>query len=67
MPLELSGTVIAGIRVEFPAAGHQDRAEQGADALGPSREGRGRARLGELALVDGEGRIGPLGRCSSTP
>jgi aminopeptidase len=62
MPLELSGSVITGIRVEFEAGrAVKIDADQGADALRyvASRDD-GASRLGEIALVDGEGRIGPL-------
>jgi aminopeptidase len=62
MPLELSGSVISGIRVEF-AGGRAVKidAEQGAEALrAVAAKDEGAARLGEIALVDGEGRIGPL-------
>ena len=63
MPLELSGSVLEGIRVEF-AGGRAVRidADTGADALrAVAGKDEGAARLGELALVDGAGRIGPLG------
>ena len=62
MPLELYGSVISGIRVEF-SGGRAIKidAEQGADALrAVVAKDEGAARLGEIALVDGEGRIGPL-------
>jgi aminopeptidase len=62
-PLELYGSVISGIRVEF-AGGRAVKidAEQGADALrAAAAKDDGASRLGELALVDGGGRIGPLG------
>jgi aminopeptidase len=62
MPLELAGSVISGIRVEF-AGGRAVAidAEKGADALrSAASSDDGAARLGEIALVDGEGRIGPL-------
>jgi aminopeptidase len=62
MPLELSGTVIEGIRVEF-AGGRAVKidADRGADALrSVAAKDDGATRLGEIALVDGEGRIGPL-------
>jgi aminopeptidase len=62
MPLELAGSVISGIRVEF-AGGRAVKidAEQGADALrSAAASDEGATRLGEIALVDGEGRIGPL-------
>ena len=55
--------MIDGIRVEFEA-GRAVRidADRGADALRAiAAKDDGASRLGELALVDGEGRIGPLG------
>ena len=61
-PLVLGGTIIRGLEVEF-AAGRAVRidAEEGADVLrGYAERDPGAARLGELALVDGSGRIGPL-------
>jgi aminopeptidase len=64
MPLELYGSIVDGIRVEF-AGGRAVRidAESGADALrAVAARDDGASRLGEIALVDGEGRIGPLGR-----
>jgi len=62
-PLELYGAVMDGIRVEFEGgiATRMD-AERGADTLRSlTAKDEGASRLGELALVDGEGRIGPLG------
>jgi aminopeptidase len=62
MPLELAGSVISRIQVEF-AHGRAVKidAEQGADALrSAAASDEGATRLGEIALVDGEGRIGPL-------
>ena len=62
MPLELYGSIISGIRVEFEG-GRAVRidAEQNADALRAAcAKDDGGTRLGELALVDGGGRIGPL-------
>jgi aminopeptidase len=62
-PLEVSGSVMDGIRVEF-AGGRAVRidAERGAEALRSiAASDDGASLLGELALVDGEGRIGPLG------
>jgi aminopeptidase len=64
MPLELYGSIVDGIRVEF-AGGRAVRidAESGAEALrAVATRDDGASRLGEIALVDGEGRIGPLGR-----
>jgi len=61
-PLEVYGAMIDGIRVEF-AAGRAVKidADRGADALRAlAAKDEGASRLGELALVDGEGRIGPL-------
>jgi aminopeptidase len=63
MPLELAGSVISGIRVEFSggrATGID--ADEGAEALrAAASSDDGASRLGEIALVDGQGRIGPLG------
>jgi aminopeptidase len=62
MPLELYGIVISGIRVEF-SGGRAVKidAEEGADALrAAAAKDEGASRLGEIALVDREGRIGPL-------
>jgi aminopeptidase len=62
MPKELYGAIIDGIRLEFEG-GVVTRAdaERGADAI-RSVIGKddGAARLGEIALVDRDGRIGPL-------
>lgn len=62
MPLELAGSVVSGIRVEFEdgrAVGID--ADQGAEALRTAAASdEGASRLGEIALVDGEGRIGAL-------
>ena len=62
MPLELFGTILEGIRVEFEGGrAVKVDAEKGAEALrAVVAKDEGAARLGELALVDGEGRIGPL-------
>ena len=62
MPLELAGSIVSGIRVEF-AGGRAVAidADAGADALrSAASSDDGAARLGEIALVDREGRIGPL-------
>ena len=62
-PLEVYGSVMDGIRVEF-SGGKAVRldAETGADTLRSiAASDDGACFLGELALVDGEGRIGPLG------
>ena len=61
-PLVFSGARMDGIRVTFEA-GRAVRidADAGADALrGIAASDEGASFLGELALVDGEGRIGPL-------
>ncbi len=62
-PLEVYGAVLDGIRVEFSAGRAVGiDAERGADTLRAlAAKDDGASRLGELALVDGEGRIGPLG------
>jgi len=64
MPLELSGTIVRGIRVEFDAGrAVKIEAESGAEAIrSVAARDDGASRLGEIALVDREGRIGPLGR-----
>ncbi|MBI4172661.1 MAG: aminopeptidase, partial [Actinobacteria bacterium] len=62
-PLEFHGSQIDGIRIRF-AGGRavEIDADKGADALrGIAAKDDGASRLGELALVDGQGRIGPLG------
>ena len=59
-PLELYGALIDGIRVEFEG-GRAVRidADRGADTMRAiAAKDDGGSRLGELALVDGEGRIG---------
>ena len=61
-PLVVGGTIIRGLRVEF-SGGVATRidADSGGDVLAAyTRRDDGAARLGEVALVDGEGRIGPL-------
>ena len=62
MPLELYGTIIRGLQVEF-AGGRVTRieADENAETLRTAvAKDDGAGRLGELALVDGSGRIGPL-------
>jgi len=62
-PLEQYGALIDGIRVEFEG-GRAVRidADRGAETMrGIAAKDDGASLLGELALVDGEGRIGPLG------
>jgi len=61
-PLFASGATITGLRVSF-AGGRVTSidADEGAEVLrGLVARDEGAARLGELALVDGQGRIGPL-------
>jgi aminopeptidase len=64
MPLELSGSIIAGIRVDFEGGrAVKIDADTNEDALrAVAAHDEGASRLGEVALVDGGGRIGPLGR-----
>jgi aminopeptidase len=62
-PLVLAdGTIIRGIRVRFEdGVAVEIDADENAEALRRLTEiDEGARRLGELALVDGEGRIGPL-------
>jgi aminopeptidase len=61
-PLDLQGTIVEGLRVRFEG-GRAVSVE--ADANGEALKARteldeGAARLGEVALVDRHGRIGPL-------
>jgi len=63
-PLVLGGQIVEGLRVEF-AGGRAVRidAERGREAMETLvGKDEGGVRLGEVALVDGSGRIGPLGR-----
>jgi aminopeptidase len=62
-PLDLSGTVVDGLRVRFEGGRAVSiDAEQGADALrARAAKDDGASRLGEVALVDREGRIGKTG------
>jgi aminopeptidase len=62
-PLDLSGTVVRGLEVRFEGGRVVDiNADEGAAALRSRTEmDEGAARLGEVALVDREGRVGPLG------
>jgi aminopeptidase len=63
MPLELSGSVISGIQVAFEGGrAVKIDADYGADALrSVASRDDGASKLGEIALVDDQGRIGPLG------
>ena len=61
-PLEIDGTIVRGLTVRFEAGTAVSiDADEGAEML-RARSGldAGGSRLGEIALVDGEGRIGPL-------
>jgi aminopeptidase len=63
-PLVLrDGTIIRGLRVRFEnGVAVEVEADENSDALRSQLElDEGALRLGELALVDGAGRIGPLG------
>jgi aminopeptidase len=62
-PLFTSGQLITGLSVRFEGGrAVAIDADRGADTLrGLSQRDPGAARLGEVALVDREGRIGPLG------
>jgi len=62
-PLDVAGTVIAGLQARFEGGRITDiSAESGAEILaGRCAVDDGASRLGEVALVDGSGRIGQLG------
>ena len=62
-PLFVSGTVVNGLRVRFEGGrAVQIDADEGADVLRTMcRHDDGAARLGEVALVDRDSRIGRLG------
>jgi aminopeptidase len=62
-PLFLGGSIIRGLKVRFEGGrAVQIDADENADVLRSYTErDEGAARLGEVALVDREGRIGPLG------
>src|SRR5919202_972118 len=62
-PLVVAGSIVRGLEVQF-RDGRAVRidADEGADILrGYAARDEGASRLGEVALVDGEGRIGKLG------
>jgi aminopeptidase len=63
-PLSLNGAIVRGLRVRFEGGQVAEMsADSGAEALaGLTTKDEGASRLGELALVDGSGRVGPLGR-----
>jgi aminopeptidase len=62
-PLDLGGTVVRGLKVRFEGGrAVQIDADEGADALrARCAKDEGASRLGEVALVDREGRIGKTG------
>ena len=62
-PLEFYGSHMDGIRVRFEGGRAVELdADSGADSLREiAAKDDGASRLGEVALVDGDGRIGPLG------
>jgi aminopeptidase len=62
-PLDVSGTVIEGLKVRFEGGrAVQIDADSGADVLrGRAAKDEGAARLGEVALVDKAGRIAESG------
>jgi aminopeptidase len=62
-PLDVGGTVVEGLRVRFENGRvAQIEADSGADALrARCAKDDGASRLGEVALVDREGRIGRTG------
>jgi aminopeptidase len=62
-PLDIGGTIVDGLTVRFESGRAVEiEAERGADILRERASFDGDAsRLGEVALVDREGRIGPLG------
>ena len=62
-PLDIDGTVVRGLRVRFEGGrAVQIDADENADALRARvAKDDGAARLGEVALVDREGRIGKTG------
>jgi aminopeptidase len=62
-PLQLGGATISGLRVRFEAgrAVEITAAENGAALSSLADRDDGGRRLGEVALVDGESRIGQLG------
>jgi len=61
-PLVAGGTIIRGLRARFEGGRAVSiEADEGGELLAQyARRDEGACRLGEVALVDGEGRIGPL-------
>ena len=62
-PVDVGGTVVRGLRVRFSGGRAVEiDADEGAGVLrSRAAVDDGASRLGEVALVDGSGRIGPLG------
>ncbi len=62
-PLDVGGTVVKGLRIRFEGGRAVSiEADENADALrARCAKDDGAARLGEVALVDGDGRIGKTG------
>ena len=63
-PLDVAGSLVTGLRIRFEGGRAVEiDAESNAEALrARCAVDDGASRLGEVALVDGEGRIGKLGR-----
>ena len=61
-PLDVSGTLIQNLRIRFAGGRAVEIAGDGAEALRARTEtDEGAARLGEVALVDRDGRVGKTG------
>jgi aminopeptidase len=61
-PLDVAGSLVTGLRVRFEGGRAVEIEGENADALRErTRVDDGGARLGEVALVDGSGRIGKTG------
>jgi aminopeptidase len=63
-PLELDGTTVTGLRVRFEGGRAVSvEADEGGEVLAElTRRDEGAARLGEVALVDAQSRVGELDR-----
>ena len=63
-PLDVSGSLVTGLRIRFEGGRAVEiEADENAEALRQRcATDEGAARLGEVALVDGESRIGRIGR-----
>ncbi len=61
-PLQIGGSIVSGLKVTFEGGrAVKIDADENADVLrGYAAHDDGASRLGEVALVDSEGRIGPL-------